>query len=243
VGSASTVNLAVHSRYTYHRLVQPTSPGAVPVPPRRPVTWWWFFVPLFTFGLGTFIMVLVGGVRLRVKAHIAAAIGYFILTVYFFVAPRSAGGTVAFLIVWLGGIAHVLVLQMQVHRAAPLASPMTLPAAPSDSAIVAARRRIERRGEARRILATNPALAAELRIGRPDLPRQYDDGGLVDVNHVPVAVLTVELELASDAAAAIVRQRDKMGGFSSAEELMVYTEGLTTERVHIIEERLVFVPV
>ena len=36
-------------------------------------------------------------------------------------------------------------------------------------------------------------LARELRIGRPDLPRQYDDGGLVDVNNVPVGVLA-ELE-------------------------------------------------
>jgi hypothetical protein len=32
-------------------------------------------------------------------------------------------------------------------------------------------------------------MAWELRIGRPDLPRVYDDGGLIDVNHVPPQVL------------------------------------------------------
>ena len=36
------------------------------------------------------------------------------------------------------------------------------------------------------MVQTNPALARELRIGRPDLPRQYD-GALVDINRVPVA--------------------------------------------------------
>ena len=38
-----------------------------------------------------------------------------------------------------------------------------------------------------------PALAGELRIGRPDLPREYDDGSLVDVNRVPGAVLAAQL--------------------------------------------------
>ena len=39
-------------------------------------------------------------------------------------------------------------------------------------------------------------LAQELKIGRPDLPRDYDDGGLVDVNHVPAAILAARLGLA-----------------------------------------------
>jgi hypothetical protein len=37
--------------------------------------------------------------------------------------------------------------------------------------------------------APGPVLARELRIGRPDVPRQFDDGGLVDLNHAPVPVL------------------------------------------------------
>lgn len=50
---------------------------------------------------------------------------------------------------------------------------------------------------ARHIVQTNPALARELRIGRPDLPREYDDDGLVDVNCVPGAVLADRLGLRS----------------------------------------------
>ena len=58
-----------------------------------------------------------------------------------------------------------------------------------------ARNRIERRNHARHIVQADPALARELRIGRPDLPREYDDGGLVDVNRVPGAVLAAQLGL------------------------------------------------
>jgi hypothetical protein len=209
-------------------------------------------MPLFTGGMGTFIMVLFGGIRLRSKAHIAAAVGYFVLDVYVFVGVQyvpSNGGPLpdaavipAFLIIWLGGIAHVLVLQMLVRQEAPVVSPAPRPATAADPAIVAARWRVQRREEARGILADNPALAAELRIGRPDLPRQYDDGGLVDVNHVPAAVLATELSLPMITAAAIVRQRDGIGGFSSPEDLMVYADGLTPQRLQIIEERLAFIP-
>jgi hypothetical protein len=202
--------------------------------------------------MGSFIIVLLGGIRLRSKAHIAAAVGYFVLAVYFFVGVQyvpSSGGSLpdaavlpAFLIIWLGGVAHVLVLQMLVRQAAPVVSLAPRPAAAADPAIVVAQWRVQRREEARGILANNPALAAELRIGRPDLPRQYDDGGLVDVNHVPAAVLANELDLPMDTAAAIVRQRDRIGGFSSPEDLMVYADGLTPQRLQIIKERLAFVP-
>src|SRR5699024_9098088 len=41
------------------------------------------------------------------------------------------------------------------------------------------------RQEARKILHRDPMMARELRIGRPDLPRTYDDGGLVDLNTAP----------------------------------------------------------
>lgn len=46
-----------------------------------------------------------------------------------------------------------------------------------------------RRAYAREILARDPALATELGIGRPDLGQGFEDGGLVDVNGAPVAVL------------------------------------------------------
>jgi len=54
----------------YYRSVQTN------LPVRRPITWWWFLVPLLTCGLGAFVMVLVGGVRLRSRRTVIAACGY-----------------------------------------------------------------------------------------------------------------------------------------------------------------------
>ena len=56
-------------------------------------------------------------------------------------------------------------------------------------------------------------------IGRPDLTRQYYDGGLVDVNHVPEAVLVSHLGLTPDQARTVVEARDHLAGFASAAEL------------------------
>jgi hypothetical protein len=215
--------------------------------PKRPNVWWWFLVPLFTCGLGSFVMVLVGGLWLKSKAHIAAAIGYFLLTVYFFVATDysttnhgpipDAAITPAFLAIWLGGLGHTLFLQLKIREGSPVAPPPS-----TDPALAAAQWRLHRRAEARAILAGNPALAAELRIGRPDLTRQYDDGGLVDVNHVPAAALISHLDVPAHVATQIVAERDRIGGFSSPDELVVYCQDMTAERLEIVRDRLAFIP-
>jgi hypothetical protein len=84
--------------------------------------------------------------------------------------------------------------------------------------------------------------AAELLIGRPDLGRQYDDGGLVDVNNVPVAGLASELALSADVAEQVAAARDRLGGFSTPDELVVYCVDMTMARLNLIRERLVFLP-
>jgi hypothetical protein len=67
--------------------------------------------------------------------------------------------------------------------------------------------------------ARDVVLARDLRIGRPDLPRHYDDGGLIDVNHVPAPVLTAITGITPEMAEHIVQVRSQVVGFSSAEEL------------------------
>ncbi len=206
------------------------------------MTWWWFLVPLLTLGFGTSIMVLVGGLRLRSKIHISASVVYLASTVLFVAAAQLAGEDSAsawntaamppFLLAWLGGTAHVLALQTQIRGRDPA----------REALLAAARRRVRRRREARQILAADPDVATELHIGRPDLPQPYDDGGLVDVNHVPASVLIAALDLRPAEADAIVSERDRIGGFRGADELMVYCEGLTPDRLAVIRERLVFVP-
>jgi hypothetical protein len=110
------------------------------------------------------------------------------------------------------------------------------PPAP-DPARLAARVLAYRRWEARTMLARDPVLAAELRVGRPDLPRVYNDGGLVDVNHVPAVTLMSELALSPAAAEAVVAERNRLGGFAGADELLLSCAALTPLR-----DRLVFVP-
>jgi hypothetical protein len=108
-----------------------------------------------------------------------------------------------------------------------------------DSAIGEALERRHRRAEARRILERDPALARELRIGRPDLPRQFDDGGLVDVNHVPATILAILPGFTPELADEVVRVRDEHQGFTFVQELEAYAnlpEGLTDE----LTERLLF---
>src|SRR5690242_12774238 len=85
-----------------------------------------------------------------------------------------------------------------------------------------ARQRRSLREAARKIVADDPVLARELRIGRPDLmPRQFDDGGLIDVNHVPPEVLSRLPGLTYEMVDQIMRLRGQTGGFVSAEELVV----------------------
>jgi hypothetical protein len=89
------------------------------------------------------------------------------------------------------------------------------------------------------IAARDVHLARELRIGRPDLPRQFDDGGLVDLNHVPIPVLVQQLGLSEADAAQVTEARDRIGGFSSAEEVIAYTD-LSPTLVDGLRDRLVF---
>jgi hypothetical protein len=219
-------------------------------PTQRRTTWWWFLIPLLTFGLGTSVMVLVGAARLRSRIHMIAGVGYLLLTVMSFVAmqftdpvrigPLDALIFAMWMITWVGGTGHVAVLQGRVPGSAP-SPPISGPPI-ADPALLAAKARMQRRWEARAILRNDRVLAAELRIGRPDLPRQWEDGGLVDINHVPAATLTTELELPPPVAATVVAVRDRLGGFSGPEELIVYCDAVTPDRLALIRDRLVFVP-
>jgi SARP family transcriptional regulator, regulator of embCAB operon len=105
--------------------------------------------------------------------------------------------------------------------------------------VAASRDKLERRKQARHLVATNPALARDLKIGRPDLVRDYDDGGLVDVNHVPVGVLSSGLGLTPIEARDVLAVRDKLGRFGSPGELCAYTR-LSPGRVDELRDLMIF---
>jgi hypothetical protein len=70
----------------------------------------------------------------------------------------------------------------------------------------------QRRAEARQLRASDPALARQLGIGRPDLRRDYDDGGLVDLNTAPASVVAQVCDIEVTHAEAVVSARPVGGG-------------------------------
>lgn len=99
----------------------------------------------------------------------------------------------------------------------------------------------QRREHARAIVDEDPAMAVALGIGRPELPGQYEDGGLVDLNHTTAAVLTVELGWPEDAATRFVHNRDARGGYESMREIVAMS-GLDPRIVDQNAERIVLLP-
>jgi hypothetical protein len=204
---------------------------------------WWLLIPLFTVGLGTFILVGVAGIKLRSRATILAAAAYLVLTaLYLSATPGLSESSVAYNVIlfvyvfgaWIGGTVHAALLQPKWIAARTVID---------DPAVAAVKWRAQRRQEARQLLAKDPAMAAELAIGRPDRAnRRYADGGLIDLNHVPADWLIQELEMTPAQASEIVRVRELKGGFASADELVVYCAGFTVERIAVIRDRLVFIP-
>jgi uncharacterized RDD family membrane protein YckC len=89
------------------------------------------------------------------------------------------------------------------------------------TAISESKNRIRLRDKARRIARRNPRLADEIGIGRPDLRKNFDDGGLIDVNHVPESYLLHLPGINQDLAARIVELRNSVGGFDAAGDLEV----------------------
>ncbi|MEU5563995.1 AfsR/SARP family transcriptional regulator [Micromonospora musae] len=113
--------------------------------------------------------------------------------------------------VWVGGAGHALVLNRSLGGA--------LRGEPTGRAARAAEEQRVRREQARYLLHHHPAARHQLAIGRPDLPRAFDDGGLVDVNAVADHVLAALPGLTTEQRRQIVTDRWLRGPYGSVEEL------------------------
>ncbi|WIY00492.1 hypothetical protein QRX60_41615 [Amycolatopsis mongoliensis] len=194
-----------------------------------PAGWWYLPLTILTAGLAAWVpffhaAVVLGSARLRwaSAAYAAAIVAIFGC---FVVAPSDAQGnpvgtagtvlpTVAFL-GWLTLIPVACVHQWLVRRR--VARTDVVVPEPVIAQALAAR---ERRNTARKLAESDPLLARELRIGRPDLARSYDDGGLVDLNSAPAATIAQVCEIPLPAAEDIDLARQE-AGFSSIDELLV----------------------
>jgi hypothetical protein len=111
-------------------------------------------------------------------------------------------------------------LRRQIWEGAPAPDEPVL-----DPAVQAALAARTRREEARRIVADDPLLAHELHIGRPDITRGYDDGGLVDLNSAPAQVIGSVCDIPPTIALSIVDTRNRRGDpFANVDELLVLAD-------------------
>jgi len=198
----------------------------------------WASMPIWSFSLLAFVPFLrIALARGRARDWAVFA-GYLASTVIVISAAASnndAAGAVA------GTMAIVVAVVAAVHAFVAFrpGSETVGGSAASELALTSARTRMRRRQQARELAASNPVLARELGVGRPDVPHDYDDGGLVDVNHVPGEVLRQSLGLTAAESAAIITVREQLGRFSGPEELTAYTE-LTPDRVDALRDWMLF---
>jgi DNA uptake protein ComE-like DNA-binding protein len=190
-------------------------------------------------GLTTWAAFLYIGVRARRPQWLAWAAVYAAMVTVWIVLdtpahPSSTAAGVAAglgLLAWIGGGTHACAVSGDAVRRIQ---------ARTDPALEAARHRIERRAEGRRLLATQPALAKEIGLGRPDVPGA-DDYGLIDVNHAPAAALARLPGVTDEVVSQIIDRRAQVGGFSSVEDLGLVLE-LPPGVVDQIRDTAIFIP-
>lgn len=197
-------------------------------PVRRVLSFVWAFMPVWSLGLLAPAPIVHAAARLRkrniwlwVTAYVGAYVA--VVTVNGLLPEDTEGPLSAVwflgLVALVGGCTiHALLLRDRVF------TPRIRPRLDTQAAYAAALHNRRQREESRALAGRDPALARDLRIGRPDLPRAFDDGGLVDANHVPAGVLVDRLGLAPGAAAKVVAARERLGGFGGANELSAYAE-------------------
>jgi DNA uptake protein ComE-like DNA-binding protein len=199
---------------------------------RSPGRWfaeggWYFAVVALSFGILSPVPFAHAATRLRTPLSVLWPVLYAVAVGSIMAIPtRDAAGndldpsnTVGGLIVGVTvvALAHLVWVRRLVWGAPRPAHP--------DPAVAAALAARARRTEARRIVAEDPVLARELRIGRPDLARDYDDGGLVDLNEAPAGAIAAACGIDPAVAARIVQARDVTGvPMAAVDDVFVHTD-------------------
>ncbi|MEU3456219.1 BTAD domain-containing putative transcriptional regulator [Micromonospora sp. NPDC006766] len=201
---------------------------------------------LLSFGALTWAVVLAYALWRRSWRLALAGIGYLLLFASMFViaindasvdedASLGVEGVyclTAIALCWLVGAVHVVLLNPD------LWSFLTRRHGAGQQRAVEQRMRRE---QARSLLMHFPLARYELRIGRPDLPRTFDDGGLVDVNGVPDLVLAALPGLTDGQRQRIVIERWTRGPYTSLEDLVARCP-LPPAAADCLREILLFLP-
>ncbi|HZE38572.1 MAG TPA: helix-hairpin-helix domain-containing protein [Stackebrandtia sp.] len=200
----------------------------------------WGALPLITGGFATPFIVGHVAHRMRSRSLALMAGGYSLGLITAFacwVTMSTVGAAdvllpvwlILWFVCWLGGGVHAFLLAEKVRRHEDARdSPLPLKRLSSDpvnaQALAAVNHRRTLRNEARDLAVNDPVAARELGIGRPDKLRDFDDGGLVDVNHADADALRTLPGVTPEIAEEIIRLRETNGPFLSTSELIVHTD-------------------
>ena len=150
----------------------------------------------------------------------------------------NVGAALALILIAVGS-AHTFAIRRRLTEPRSNRQYRTGSISQQEQALAEARTELERRREARQILRADPELAWQLRIGRPDLPRRYRDGGLVDANHASAIALAALPGITATLANEIVSTRDGIGGYRDLNDMSV-TLGISPQTLDEAGTFLVF---
>lgn len=176
---------------------------------------WWVWLPLATFGIGTWAAFVYAGTRARRQTWKVFGVGYLALIIGAFALvvpesdPWSTLGGFAIIFAWVGGFLHALTIRSAYLR---------LIESPDQAALEAAEARARVRENALQLVRDDPTRAKALGVGRPDIDLAFD-GGLVDVNSAPVEVIANLPHADTALAERIIAVRERVGAFSSVKDL------------------------
>lgn len=213
---------------------------------------WYFVVPIVSVGLFAWVPFVHAAVRLERSGPRRSAVVFGIaaaaLLVWPSVVPENDRGEVtgAWAVVDLVAVVLIVVIiAVSCVRLAPLRREVyggvpARVASASETALAAALGARERREAARALAAKDPLLARDLRIGRPDLAGDYDDGGLVELNTAPAGTIAAVCGLPAEVAGRIVAAREACGGFLAVADVFGVAD-LPVEWWDVVRDRGVIV--
>ncbi|WP_285488918.1 hypothetical protein [Amycolatopsis taiwanensis] len=212
-----------------------------PFPGTWSTGWWYMPLSIGSLGLLSWIPFIHAAVRLSRPSVYLWAVTYCVGMVAVLVvlpaddaAPaadlRSGVGLLLMIaMATAGSLQQRYLRRMQLAATVPgpfakrAKEPAAEPATVEDRAVTRVRLARERRQQARELAASDPLMARELRIGRPDLPHRYDDGGLVDLNNAPAKAIAKVCGIDLAAARMIVEARAG-AKFLAVDDVFVLTD-------------------
>lgn len=216
----------------------------------KPPKWLWM-LPVFSMGLLAFVPPITIATKVKTQqawwwaGGFAAAwlLGFMLVGAGDSEGPVSDLGLAIYFAAWIGAVIYALFMGPKVQWPAKgtyvqVGPPPPPPYDSNAGAVAGVRAGRIKREEARDLARRDPQMARDLRIGRPDLPRQYDDGGLVDVNSAPSDVLQGALGLTNDQATQLIDARQHVGRFEHPEDL-VNLAGLEPSTFDAVRDRII----